>query len=451
MLALGLLVGLPAAAEARLVVRSVAVRGAHKTTSGAIAGRIRLQPGDPVDFTVLAEAERRLIESDLFDHVKVTIDLPREVAVNRMYVDDRVYPVDVEVEVAERLSWFIVPNAGFGSGDYAGGVVYADQNFLGRDVQLFGAGQLGQQKSYVFLAYRDPLLATAAITYSFNGIYRYEQIRFFDDHHLLGWVPTEVYGGEGQIGWVASPHLRAILGGIFRHQTVMAPHVEPGATLPLYNPRSGRMIVLLFQVQYDNTTAPEGIRRGVRLWLKNELSDRYWGSDFDYVKFDTKLELYGHFKHTYPSVIVHWVLDYPTSDHGVPITELVRVGGQNLRGYLVNEFHGDTLFSIQAEDQVLLLRRIRVPFTKARFSLAAAAFLDLGALLERHPGGISSSEPGNAPPESRPKLADFHTSVGAGLRLILPGVVIPALKLDVGYGIDVRSVAFTVSIAGGGL
>jgi hypothetical protein len=30
-------------------------------------------------------------------------------------------------------------------------------------------------------------------------------------------------------------------------------------------------------------------------------------------------------------------------------------------------------------------------------------------------------------------------------------VIIPALKLDVGYGIDVRDVAVTVSIAGGGI
>ena len=47
-------------------------------------------------------------------------------------------------------------------------------------------------------------------------------------------------------------------------------------------------------------------------------------------------------------------------------------------------------------------------------------------------------------------LFDFHTSVGAGVRMILPGVAIPALKADLGYGIDVGSFAVTVSIAGGG-
>jgi hypothetical protein len=35
--------------------------------------------------------------------------------------------------------------------------------------------------------------------------------------------------------------------------------------------------------------------------------------------------------------------------------------------------------------------------------------------------------------------------------VILPGVVVPAVKIDLGYGIDVRDVAVTLSIAGGGL
>jgi len=51
----------------------------------------------------------------------------------------------------------------------------------------------------------------------------------------------------------------------------------------------------------------------------------------------------------------------------------------------------------------------------------------------------------------RSKLGDIHASVGGGVRVILPGVVVPALKIDLGYGIDVRDVAVTVSIAGGGI
>jgi hypothetical protein len=71
--------------------------------------------------------------------------------------------------------------------------------------------------------------------------------------------------------------------------------------------------------------------------------------------------------------------------------------------------------------------------------------VDAVILLDRHPDGTTVSEPESRPLRVRSAFSDIHTSLGAGIRLILPGVAIPALKLDVGYGIDVRSVPFTPS------
>jgi hypothetical protein len=139
------------------------------------------------------------------------------------------------------------------------------------------------------------------------------------------------------------------------------------------------------------------------------------------------------------------VFFFPTSSRGVPVTEILRIGGPNLRGYLVNEFHGDTLVSAQLEDQAVVFRDLPLPLVRKRFNVAAAAFIDAATLLERHPGGTVVELPN----QSRPKLSDIHTSVGAGFRIILPGIAIPAIKADIGYGIDVHSFAATVSIAGG--
>jgi hypothetical protein len=134
----------------------------------------------------------------------------------------------------------------------------------------------------------------------------------------------------------------------------------------------------------------------------------------------------------------------------VPVTEILRIGGPNLRGYLTNEFYGDTLALMQAEDQAVLLR-LHLPWTQVRFNVAAALFVDAATLLERHPGGTTIPPSDMLSPPVRSKLNDIHASFGGGVRVILPGVVIPALKIDLGYGIDVRNVAVTVSIAGGGL
>jgi outer membrane protein assembly factor BamA len=205
-------------------------------------------------------------------------------------------------------------------------------------------------------------------------------------------------------------------------------------------------VVLQLYLLSDDTTAPEGLRRGTRISLKNEISDRFWKSDFDYVKLDFQLELYGRWGPTYPSMIFHSVINYPTSERGVPLTQLLRAGGPDLRGYFTNEFHGDTMVVMQLEDQMPVLTGLRVPLTSTRVNVAAAAFVDTGALLERHPGGVAGAASG-----SQASFKDFHTGIGAGLRLLIPGIAIPAVKVDLAYGIDVRDFAVTVSIAGGGM
>ena len=139
----------PALAAAKLVVDHIVVRGATGVTTRVLATRMHLYPGDPVDFAVLKAAEQRLLESDLFSSVRVFIDLPPAEAVRRMYLDDTVYPVEVAVEAVGKLTWFAFPTAGFGSGDWAGGLAYANQNFTGRDVHILGAGQIGLTRSFV--------------------------------------------------------------------------------------------------------------------------------------------------------------------------------------------------------------------------------------------------------------------------------------------------------------
>ena len=434
-------------AMAHLVVGHIVVHGNPKTTLRVLSAQMNLHPGDRVGFDAINNAEQRLSESELFTTARVYVDMPRAEAAQRMYVDDEDTPVDVHVDVIEKQSWFVAPIGSFGSGDYAGGLAYGDQNFLGHDVQVVSAAQIGQSRSFVFAGYRDPLVIGAPLTWGIDGLYRYEQIRFFVDHRRVLQVPTLVGGGEAELGWVLSPHLHAVFGFSARQQRVhTAEVIVPNVTLPAFNARSGRIFLLVFQVRYDDTIAPEGLRRGARLLLKNEVSDQYWGSQFDYSKFEARAELYWKWGWNYPSVSLQSVFDFPTSSRGVPITEMLRIGGPNLRGYLVNEFHGDTLVSAQIEDQVVALRDLPLPFVSKRFNVAAAAFIDAATLLERHPGGTAV----DLPDQSRPKLADVHTSIGAGFRIILPGIAIPAIKADIGYGIDVHSFALTVSIAGGG-
>lgn len=438
----------PVPAQAKLVLGRLVLHGITKTKDDALLARMRLRPGDPIDDAVLKAAEERLVASDLFVTIRVWLDLPREQAVRAMYLEKQPEPVDVHVTGEEKQSWFVFPTGSFGGGDKAAGLVYGDQNQDGHGLQVVAAGQYGESKSYLLAGLRDPIVPFAPLTYAFDVVLRLETFRFYDAHRLVLHVPTRVMGGEGQVGWVVTPTVRAMVGAMYNRIGVFSPHGDdPSAAAPAYNARDGNLVVLQLFLLYDDTAAPEGLRRGTRIALKNEISDRFWKSDFDYVKLDFQVELYGHWGPTYPSMVLRSVINYPTSERGVPITQLLRAGGADLRGYIVNEFHGDTLVLVQLEDQVPVFKGIKVPLTSIKLNVAAAVFVDTGALLERHPGGIAGAT-ASAP---SPTFADFHTGLGAGLRLLVPGVAIPALKVDVAYGIDVRDYAVTVSIAGGGM
>jgi outer membrane protein assembly factor BamA len=438
----------PVPAQAKLVLGRLVLHGITKTKDDALLARMRLRPGDPIDDAVLKAAEERLVASDLFVTIRVWLDLPREQAVRAMYLEKQPEPVDVHVTGEEKQSWFVFPTGSFGGGDKAAGLVYGDQNQDGHGLQVVAAAQYGESKSYLLAGLRDPIVPFAPLTYAFDVVLRLETFRFYDAHRLVLHVPTRVMGGEGQVGWVVTPTVRAMVGAMYNRIGVFSPQGDdPSAAAPAYNARDGNLVVLQLFLLYDDTAAPEGLRRGTRIALKNEISDRFWKSDFDYVKLDFQVELYGHWGPTYPSMVLRSVINYPTSERGVPITQLLRAGGADLRGYIVNEFHGDTLVLVQLEDQVPVFKGIKVPLTSIKLNVAAAVFVDTGALLERHPGGIAGAT-ASAP---SPTFADFHTGLGAGLRLLVPGVAIPALKVDVAYGIDVRDYAVTVSIAGGGM
>jgi len=407
---------------------------------------IGLTPGATVDFGVLEEAERRLAASDLFVSAKVWLDLPREEATRKMYLEAATELVDVQVTLKEKQSWFAVPMGSIGAGDMAIGAAFADLNLAGLGTQVLGAAQWGESKSYVVAGVRQPQLSFAPVTWSLSALWRLEDFRFYEDHQQVLHVPTRVWGFELQGGWVVSPKLRLMAGLLYNRVQIFSPRVDdPSVASPAFNPQSGNMIVGQLLLFYDDTVAPQGLRQGTRVSLRNEISDGFWASDFDYLKLDLRLELYGKLWNTYPSLALHFMTTHPTSQRGVPLTQLLRAGGPELRGFKTWEFRGDTIATLQLEEQVPVISGLKVPLVDTSINLAAAFFADAGLVLERQLGGVPGAE------RLGDNRAGVHAGVGVGVRVVIPGVAIPALKLDVAYGIDVRDVALTLSIAGGGI
>jgi outer membrane protein assembly factor BamA len=436
----------PGRSEAKLVMGGLVLHDATKTREDTVRSLVRLDPGSPVDFGVLQAAQERLEASDLFESATAWVDLPREDATRKMYLEEGTEPVDVHVRLKEKQSWFAVPMGSLGAGDMSIGAAFADVNLAGLGTQLLVAAQYGESKSYVVAGVRQPQLPDAPVALSLSGVWRLEDFSFFENHKKVLTVPTRLLGFETQGGWVVTPNLRLMVGVLYNRHTTFAPKlVDPTVPTPAYNARNGNVIVGQLLLNYDNTVAPQGLRHGTRFSLRNEISDGAWGSDFDYLKVDLKLELFAHWWKTYPSLVLHFLTNHPTSQRGVPLTQLLRAGGSELRGFNTWEFRGDTILTMQLEEQMPVFTDIKVPLTSTTFNLAAAVFADGGLILERQKGGTTGAERLSA------DKVGLHAGVGVGVRIVLPGIAIPALKADLAYGIDVKDFSFTLSIAGGGI
>ncbi|MGC4114617.1 MAG: BamA/TamA family outer membrane protein [Myxococcales bacterium] len=446
LVALALVLVTAGSAEAKLVVGNVVLHDASKTREETVRSLARLELGSPVDYGVLQATQERLEASDLFESADAWVDLPREEATRKMYLDEGTEPVDVHVRLKEKQSWFAVPMGSLGAGDMAIGAAFADVNLAGRGTQLLFAGQYGESKTYLVAGVRQPQLPGAPIALSLSGVWRLEDFNFYENHRKVLTVPTRILGVEAQGGWVATPNLRLMVGILYnRHSTFGPKFVDPTVPTPAYNTGSGNVVVGQFLLQYDDTSAPQGLRRGTRFSLRNEISDGALGSDFDYLKVDLKLELFGQWWKTYPSLALHFLTNHPTSQRGVPLTQLLRAGGNELRGFNTWEFRGDTILTLQLEEQMPVFTDLKVPLTSVKFNLAAAVFADGGVILERQKGaGTGATTVGQ-------NKVGLHAGVGVGVRVVLPGIAIPALKADFAYGIDVKDFAFTLSIAGGGI
>ncbi len=124
---------------------------------------------------------------------------------------------------------------------------------------------------------------------------------------------------------------------------------------------------------------------------------------------------------------------YAATGHNLPFWNELTVGGPNLRGYLYQQFRGDTQVSGKAEYHFPLFSIGPADFRALFFyDVAALWFRNLppDTTTTRRPATACATRPTRARSRrrtrrgSRPKR-DIHNDVGAGLRFFLRSVAIP--------------------------
>ena len=127
----------------------------------------------------------------------------------------------------------------------------------------------------------------------------------------------------------------------------------------------------------------------------------------------------------------------------LPLWWETTAGGGNLRGYLGQQFRGDTQLNARAEYHFPL-------FSIGSLDFRALGFYDLAAIwfrsLPTDPANVQGYywvRPGDSRSFDSRYMTDgfdikrdVHTDVGGGLRFFLRSVAVPLVGIDVGYGLE---------------
>ena len=144
---------------------------------------------------------------------------------------------------------------------------------------------------------------------------------------------------------------------------------------------------------------------------------------------------------------------YAGTGHNLPFWNEFTGGGPNLRGYLFQQFRGDSQVSGKVEYHFPLFSIGSLDFRALGFyDVAAVWFRDLPDTAPDVVNGSLTRPTG----DMRNYLAttksgfsasrDTHNDVGGGLRFFLRSVAIPLVGFDAGYGLEAKTWRFTLVI-----
>ena len=141
-----------------------------------------------------------------------------------------------------------------------------------------------------------------------------------------------------------------------------------------------------------------------------------------------------------------------TVGNNLPFWTENTAGGPNLRGYLYQQFRGDTQLSGKVEYHFPLFSIGSADFRALGFYDGSAIwFRSLPDMLPPTGSGrlarIACSIRRRGPIPSRSRSGfdakrDVHTAVGGGLRFFLRSVAIPLMGFDAGYGLESKTWRF---------
>jgi outer membrane protein insertion porin family len=433
------------------VITDVRVLDNQRTEEATVRSIAGVTIGDTLEADTLDVVRERLNTTGLFADVNV-------------WWEPNGSGVRINISVKDKFPWAPVPTASYSSNNKSLGLIFVHGNLFGRGKQLVLGGRLATIDSGAVAAYRDPSLFGTWMYWQLQGLVQRQVIPEYDNYgpgatlaNPIEFRETKLfsYGFEPAFG----------IAWLRRVKTQVAWHLEKFSYFGLgsEDPVTGAQLVQATQpgtsgvarlgLAFDFRAREFAVMTGQALSGGLDYASPTFGSDFTYWRAGASWEQGVKFFRSHNFIYSGGV----TLGHNLPFWSENTAGGPNLRGYLNQQFRGDTQLWGKAEYHFPL-------FSIGSLDFRALGFYDLSAIWFRDvPSEPMLTDPNNtytqrSTPDGRtfpltPGMnsgfswsQSVHNDVGAGLRFFLRSVAVPLIGFDAGYGLEARSWQFILVV-----
>jgi outer membrane protein insertion porin family len=451
-IAVGVLLAPAAAFALGETITDVRILDNQRTEESTIRSIAGVSRGDLLEVDTLDKVRERLNTAGLFSDVNVWWEPLNE-------------GVRVNIAVKDKFPWAPVPTGSFSANNKSFGLLFVHGNLFGRGKQLAIGGRIATVDSGAVIAYRDPALFGSWIYWQMQAQIQRQVIPEYDNYGsgiVLG-DPIEIrethlfgYGMEPSIGiaW-----LRRVKTQVawrleqFNNQHSYFVPTDGTPSIQTTDATNGGVVGIgRASLTFDFRAREFSVMRGAALYMGFDVASPTFKSDFSFWRAGASWE------HGIRLFREHNFVYYvgANAGHNLPFWLENTAGGPNLRGYLFQQFRGDTAAFGKVEYHFPL-------FSIRSLDFRALAFYDAAAVWFRDsPSGTPVTDPvlGTSyfqrdTPDGRTFSIDgetgfhvhsIHNDVGGGLRFFLRSVAVPLVGFDAGYGIEAHNWRFILII-----
>jgi outer membrane protein assembly factor BamA len=436
-------------------VTDVRVLDNQRTEESTVRSIAGVSIGDTLQADTLDVVRERLNTTGLFADVNV-------------WWEPNGAGVRINISVKDKFPWAPLPTASWSSNNKAIGLIFVHGNLFGRGKQLVLGARVATIDSGATVAYRDPSLFGTWMYWQLQGLIQRQVIPEYDSYGPGATLaaPLEIretrlfsYGFEPAFG----------IAWLRRVKTQVAWHLEKFGYFHSGNadgsddPLTGAQLIQTTQpgtigvgragLSFDFRAREFAVMTGQALSGALDYASPTFGSDFTYWRAGASWEQGIKFFKSHNFIYSAGAI----AGHNLPFWSENTAGGPNLRGYLNQQFRGDTQLWGKAEYHFPL-------FSIGSLDFRALGFYDVSAVWFREvptvpivtdPNtGTTYTQRGTPDQRTFPTSLQsgfsfgqsVHNDVGGGLRFFLRSVAVPLIGFDAGYGLEAHNWQFILII-----